>query len=82
MKKSIIFLVVAAALFSGCSVKSVDGTMCDKIGKDRADIEIPKECRKYSEKEAANAMKSPKQKAAESRKDVSEGDLKLIDKDK
>jgi hypothetical protein len=81
VKKEIFILAVITAVFSGCAIKEVDGTICEKIGKDRNEIDIPNECRKYSEEDADKAMKSPKQKDAESR-ESNKGDIKLIDKAK
>jgi len=56
MKYIILFSVL---LFSGCSHFKVNATMCDQIRQDPNAINIPAECRDYSEEDAAKASLPP-----------------------
>lgn len=62
--RNIIFLIIAIAIFSGCSGVKVNATMCDQIASDPQTLMIPQECRPYLEKDA--------QKAFDNKKDESE----------
>ena len=60
-----ILLLALLASFGGCSNFTVNGTICDQILSDPNTQNIPKECRKYDEKEADKAFFKTKKKKAD-----------------
>jgi len=48
-------LFLSIMLFSGCSHFRVNATMCDQVMNDPNAINIPAECRDYSEEDAEKA---------------------------
>ena len=59
--KNILFLALLAS-FGGCANFTVNGTICDQIQPEPNTESIPKECRKYDEKEAEKAFFKNKKK--------------------
>jgi len=58
-----LLLSVTLLFVSGCSNFTINGTICDQVASDPNTQNIPKECRKYNEKEAEKAFfKEKKQK--------------------
>ena len=57
-----ILLLALLASFGGCSNFTVNGTICDQIQSEPNTEAIPKECRKYNEKEAEKAFFKNKKK--------------------
>ncbi len=61
-----IFVIILAFGFASCSNFTINGTICDQIQSDPNTQNIPKECRKYNEKEAQKAFdKVQKQKESD-----------------
>ncbi len=56
----------------GCSGFTINGTICDEIQSDPNTQNIPKECRKYDEKEAQKAFFKDKNKNKTDIKDIIE----------
>ena len=64
-----LLLLAMLASFWGCANFTINGTICDQINSEPNTQQIPKECRKYNEKEAEKAFFN-KKKEKESKADV------------
>ncbi len=51
-----ILLLALAASLGGCANFTLNGTICEEINTEPNTQNIPKECRKYNEKEADKAF--------------------------
>ena len=60
MKQIVIVLMMVS--LGGCSNITINGTICDQIASEPNTQNIPKECRKYDEKEAQKAFFKNKEK--------------------
>ncbi|NOQ30443.1 MAG: hypothetical protein GQ570_04890 [Helicobacteraceae bacterium] len=75
-------LVVSLALVMGVSALSINGIMVDDVNPGKRDVMIPEETKVYSQAKAAEAMRSPKERAAEKERLAVDGDIKLVNKAK
>ena len=56
-----VLLLMLVASFGGCANFTVNGTICDQINTEPNTQNIPKECRKYNEKDADKAFHKDKE---------------------
>jgi len=61
--RKVLLTIVLAVFLGGCANFTINGTMCDQIASEPNTQQIPKECRKYNEKEAKKAFFNEKKKS-------------------